>query len=336
MWSAVNEHITDGTSGIAPNNSPIALIIGTYSKELNKAVSIGKNSNITELLGVGELSRRIHDMQKTMDDCSIIVIKSQNDILGKIINNSNNPLVNILGNPLGTCTIKITAETSGNLSTAKLNILIDGDINYIEEGVILQDGVYSIDDLGVAISFDDAIVFEDNQSFIFKTIAPKSTYKELEDKITQYLDLYTPEFIFIAQEINRQDADLFAILSEQLFEDHKACFFLLETNLDNSLPINEAITQKKEEFNKLDGRFLSIICQDGFIKTENGLERRSPSGLCAGHITKSSVNQSIGATNKFPISQYQLPDNWTNSESRSLDESRFITLRTYAGLNNLF
>jgi len=48
------------------------------------------------------------------------------------------------------------------------------------------------------------------------------------------------------------------------------------------------------------------------------------------------VNQSIGATNYFAIYNCELPLNWTNANSRALDESRFITLRTYAGLQNLF
>ncbi len=58
--------------------------------------------------------------------------------------------------------------------------------------------------------------------------------------------------------------------------------------------------------------------------------------LCAGHITKAAVNQSIGCTHLFGIYNQELPEGWTNANSRALDEGRFTTLRTYAGLMNHF
>lgn len=117
---------------------------------------------------------------------------------------------------------------------------------------------------------------------------------------------------------------------ETLFTDkHQPLFALLETNLDSSKPLAEAVTAKIAEYKGVDARFVSVVCQPL-------ANRQSAAALCAGTLTQASVNQSIGATKYFGMQGLQLPEGWTNQTSRSLDEARFITLRTYAGLNGLF
>ncbi|MGL4388197.1 MAG: DUF2586 family protein [Brevinema sp.] len=338
MWASVNEQITDGTSSLLSSTGPIAIVVGTCSYNLEKPISIGKNSDINSLLGIGELPRRLKDMQMTMADCSIIAVKSTADITGSItpVNQLGNNPIEVLGVPLGSSEITLTVDQGGSLDTAKINLSVTGDIYLKQEGVVIQDGVLTIEELGIGILFELDAMLEKGNFWSFSTKAPTSTYLELEKAITNTLELYTPEFVFIAQEITSNEATLLGTLTEQLFEDHKPCLFLLETNLDHSKSLAEAITCKKEEFSSLESRFISIVCQSGYIKTKNGNEFRSPSGLCAGHITKAAVNQSIGATNYFAITQHEIPYNWSNVDSRALDESKFITLRTYAGLNNTF
>ncbi|MGL4393983.1 MAG: DUF2586 family protein [Brevinema sp.] len=338
MWASVNEQITDGTSGLLPNTGPIAVVVGACSYDLKKPITVGKNSDLAALLGVGELPRRLKDMQMTMADCSLVVMKSNSDIEGHVSEvdqiGSNN--ITVVGDPLGSSEILLVIEQGGTLETAKINLTVTGDLYLKQEGIKIEDGILTIDELGVGVVFETDVLLQKGDTWSFSTTAPKSSYLELENAIIQSLELYTPEFVYVAQDINAKDAQLFGTLTEQLFEDHKPCLFLLETNLDHSKSLAEAIALKKEEFAGLDARFVSVVCQSGSVKTKYGDEFRSASGLCAGHITKAKVNQSIGATNHFAITQFELPYNWSNINSRALDESKFITLRSYAGLNNLF
>ncbi|MGL4367655.1 MAG: DUF2586 family protein [Brevinemataceae bacterium] len=356
MWSTVNEKITDSTSGLLPNTGPIALVVGPSSKfagkgidlPASKAVTIGRSSNIEEIFGIGEMPRRLKDMQSVMSDCTVIGFGTEADIPGTIIEESSNNAVQLMvdGEPLGTSEISLKVineqvvnsknkQTGYNLGTVNFELDIKGDI-YLNKQIRIIDGVYTITELGIALRFAENVVFQGGESWTIKTKAPLSSITNIEAKIAKALELYTPEFIFVAQEVSVNEAELFADWSEKLFENHKPCFFLLENNLAQEKSFDIAIADKKEEFATFDGRFVSIVCQDGYVRTSKGMERRSPSGLCAGYITKSYVNQSIGAVKEFAVNNYEFHEGWTNVHSRALDESKFITLRSYAGLQNLY
>ncbi|MDK2818969.1 MAG: hypothetical protein KFW21_05930 [Spirochaetota bacterium] len=341
MWSSVNEKITDGTSGLNSNNGPKAIVVGTSSKgSLNKALSIGKKSNVESILGYGEMPNRILDMQKTMADVSIVALPTEGDILGTIstVETIGNTVITAIGTPSYTSDIQITVSNEGTIGTVEVTIASTGDKVHEESVIIPIDGIITRDDLGLSIVFpiDEDLIYTSANSWSFSTIAPTSSLKVLEAVITQALEIYTPEFVFIAQSVNGEFVKSLGSISERLFEDHKPVLFLTETDLDITRSLEEAIADKKTEFAKIDARFVSVVCQPGYIITSVGKVKRSVAGLCAGHLTKSNVNQSIGATNNFAIYDFELLDNWNNTHSRSLDESRLITLRTYAGLNNLF
>ena len=371
MWSKVNEKITDGTSGLSPNSGPIAIVVGTSSKgTLGKAISLGKKSNVASVLGYGTMPSRILDMQKTMADVSILAIPTEQTSVGTIskIEKVGNHEITTTGTPLYTSDLEVTITNSGPIGTAEVKIVSTGD-KFFEESFIIPkkvvakltkdsivdktkdeviDGLIKLDDLGISLQFPTEANYTSYfpatdtkaeilaDSWTFSTSAPTSSFETIEPMILQALEMYTPEFVFIAQSVKGEFVKALGSLSERLFEDHKPVMFLTETDLNLEKSIDEAIADKTAEFAKIDARFVSVVCQTGYVITSAGKVKRSASGLCAGHITKANVNQSIGATNNFAIYDFELLENWNNAHSRALDESRFVTLRTYAGLNNLF
>lgn len=343
MWSSIDETISDGSLGLSSDRNPKALVIGTCSKDVKYAISMGKNSNVEEMIGFGEMPKKIKDMQMTMSDCSIVAIKSYGDIPGNIseVQKTGEVDLTIIGSPLISSKVSLKLQNISNNNTKNINSIecflkIDGDLKY-SNSESFEDGILVVKELGLELRIDAIDNLSDDCSWEFYTSASQSSYLEIEKQIIKYIDIYSPEFIYIAQDIDKDFIKLLGALSEKLFDNHKPCLFLLESSLDNSdFSLSEKISIKREKFKDIAFRFISIVCQNGFVLTSHGKEYRSPSGLCAGHITNSSVSESIGATNKFPITQYEFVDEWTNDHSRSLDESRFITLRTYAGLENLF
>ena len=377
MWSKVNEKIIDGTSGLSPNSGPVAIVVGTSSKgTLGKAISLGKKSDVASILGYGTMPSRILDMQKTMADISILAIPTEQTNGGNIskIEKMGTYEITATGNPLYTSDLKITVTNSGKIGIAEVKIVSTGD-KFFEESFIIPkkvvakltkdsiadktedeviDGLIKLEDLGIDLKFPADATYTSYfpatetkaevlaDSWSFSTTAPTSSFEKIEPVITQALEMYTPEFVFVAQSVNGDFVKSLGSLSERLFEDHKPVMFLTETDLametDKGEPITmiDAIANKTAEFAKIDSRFVSVVCQPGYVLTSAGKVKRSASGLCAGHITKANVNQSIGATNNFAIYDFELLEDWNNANSRALDESRFVTLRNYAGLNNLF
>ncbi|MGL4676045.1 MAG: DUF2586 family protein [Brevinema sp.] len=328
-WSSIQEQITDGTSGLAPNSGPIAVVMGTSSK--GSTSTLGKKSDVHASHGYGELPNRIKSMQKTMADVSILAVRTEGDIKGSIspIETSGNINITVSGEPL--CTVNITAEiyTEGESGLSEIKLNINSDKNEEIIMVIPDDGILSLEDLGLTLIFPLEELFTETNKWRFSTTAPTTKFETFTKSLEHILEIYTPEVIFIAQTTDAEFNKKLGSLSERLFEDHRPVLFLTETML-NPGNFDEAITEKQKEFAKVSSRFVSVVCEPNTKSIEK------MSGLVAGHITKAKVNQSIGATNYFPVYDYTLPQGWTNVHSRALDESRFITLRTYAGLQNLF
>ncbi|MGL5956792.1 MAG: DUF2586 family protein [Brevinema sp.] len=329
MWSSVQEQITDGTSGLAPNSGAVALVVGTSSRGGYSLLTLGKKSDISEVLGYGELPNRLRDMQKTMGDVSILALRTKGDIAGSVspITTIGNINITLAGSPLCASEVNVSVYTEGEIGQAEVKISLTGDVERVE--LLPEDGIITLEDVGITLVFPLDIEYLETSRWFFETTAPTSSVEVIKEAVENALELYTPEFVFVAQSVDAGYVRTLGQFSEQLFEDHKPILFLTQTELSLDLPIAEAIAEKQVEFAKVDARFVSVVCQPLQGKT-------LASGLVAGHMTKAKVNQSIGATNFFAVYNEDLPAGWTNTHSRALDESRFITLRTYAGLQNLF
>lgn len=331
MWSSVNEQITDGTSGLVPNSEPSALIVGTSSKGSANPIAFGKKSNIQEIFGYGELPKRLISMQQTMGDVSVLAMRTEGDINGDIsdITTAGNININIVGTPLYQSNVEIEVHTEGDIGQAEVKINVSGFDQFSKIHLIPEDGMLAIESLGIIIAFPLEVTYFTNSKWSFTTTSPTSSIEVLKESIQRALEIHTPEFILIAQDVNASIVKHLGELSEHLFEDHKPVLILTETELDKSVSFEDAIAIKQAEFANMEFRFVSVVCQPLDSKY-------IASGLLAGHLTKARVNQSVGATNYFAVYNMNLPIKWTNVHSRALDESRFITLRTYAGLKNLF
>lgn len=226
--------------------------------------------------------------------------------------------------------VSITVITAGAAGSAEINISITGDKTGSEILLIPANGTIALEDLGITLLFPTEGDFALTDAWSFGITAPTSTFAALQAALDAALELHNPEFVFVCQTTTAADAVNWSAAMETLFTDkHQPLFALLETNLDSSKPLAEAVTAKVKEFQGIDARFVSVVCQPL-------ANWQSAAALCAGTLTRASVNQSIGATKYFGMWGLQLPEGWTNQTSRSLDEARFITLRTYAGLNGLF
>ncbi len=328
MWSSVTEQITDGTSGLTPGGQPSAVLIGTSSKGThNTAYAIGKKSDYADTFGSGTLPDTIQYMQNTMSDVTTLAIRVEGSSDISDISTDGDINIEVLGTPTAKVDCEISILTEGTSGQAEVVVTCGDDFE--ETHLIPDDGILAIDELGITVAFPIDVDYTTVNKWTFSTSTPVASFEVIEDAINNILEAYTPEVIVIAQTVDADFVNKLGSLSESLFEDHKPTLFLTNTELDSSKSYTEAIADKQLEFAKIDARFVSVVCQPLS-------DDISALGLCAGHTIKARVNQSIGATNYFGIYDATLPDDWTNVYSRALDEGRFITLRTYAGLNNIF
>lgn len=340
MWSSVNENIVDGTSGLDPSGDPIAILVGTSSLgTVNKAITIGTISDVSKILGYGSLPNILKDMQLNMADVPVLAVRSEADIQGNIrgMVTEGDLEITVTGAPLVKSLITVTVNIEGEIGTAELKIQSEGDIESSELMIIPADGVIDLPNMGISILMPIEASYSSNMKWVFGTSPPASSLEAIKAAVDKTLEIYSPECVVVCQPSSSADVKYYSQCAEEYFTEwHQPLFFVTQTELDATKNLDEAIADKVSEFDKVEARFVSVLCQYGTLINGSKKYIRQPLGLLVGHITKAKVNQSIGATNNFALSNYELPYYWSNVHSRALDGGRFITLRTYAGLNNVF
>ena len=329
MWSSVEEKISDGAAGLSPSSSPAIVFVGTAEKGLsNKAYSLGKRSSTASIFGQGRLSEIVGDCQKSMGDVSFIAVRAEGDIGGEIgLVTSKGAEIVVGGTPAFGASVVIEAT-----SNEEVFLMINGDKRYLP---VLDDRYMVIGDTGLSAVMPDTMAKGDRWEFV--TTAPKASREALKKAIDSVLELYTPEAVFVCQNSTAGDASYWGAQAENYFQaEHKPILFILSSDLGGGSSYDSLIADKIEEFAKVDAQFVSVICQAGEIIEGSSFYKRSPMGLLASTFTKCGVEESIGATRSHAVANYSLPEDWTNVHSRALDEARFITLRTYAGLNGIY
>lgn len=332
MWSNVEEKITDGASGLAPKSQPPVVFVGASSRGTpNTPYVLGKAGSPSGIIGYGSCANAVRDCQKNMADVSILAVRSEGDIPGEIgaiskSQGAGNAVAS--GEPLFSATVEIEA-----LSSEEVRITLGGDKASKDTILIPEDKTIALEELGLSLLLPAGISAGDKWSFTATT--PSSSREALKKAVNAALEIYTPEAVIICQDSTAEDAAYWGAEAESYFDNHKPVLFILQTALAEG-KIDDAITSKIKEFAKTDARFVSILCQPGTVIDGSIKHKRQPLGFLAATLTKAAVCQSIGATRWFAVPNFAFPEGWTNESSRALDEARFITLRSYAGLNGIF
>lgn len=126
----------------------------------------------------------------------------------------------------------------------------------------------------------------------------------------------------------KKSIDIISNISEKMKELGYPTLFITETELNYEVGIEFSINKIKKDFSDLNARFVSVICQP--------LIDGRAIGILAGNLANCEANVSISSTVRFPIYKHLPPNGWKNRHSRMLDESKFLTLRTYADLEGYY
>lgn len=325
MWANITEEIKDGILGLSSGDSPQALVVG-YSDTGNSEIQpFSRQSDVKKLFGNGPLSDHLTILQEYMGENPILAMSIEGDIKGKttLISSSGSAEITYDGNPLYDMLITITKKEEG----FSVQIKHKQEYTFISEN--LEEDFFGIN---VTVGEDAEI----GDWWKLKTTGPKSSLKALEQAIDKALEIYDINFIVIAQDSSVEEVSFWGRKADSLFEEHKPAIFLLETTFDQEEDFTSAINQKIIAFKDISSRFVSVVAQAAYISTNQGKIWGSVLPACLGTLINSNVSKSIGAIRDYVVQGISFPQNWTNLQSKTLDEARFITLRSYSGLKGLF
>ncbi|SFB75433.1 Protein of unknown function [Brevinema andersonii] len=325
MWANITEEIKDGILDLSSGDSPQALVVGYSNTSSSEIQPFSRQSDVKKLFGNGPLSDHLTILQEYMKENSVLAMRTEGDIKGKttLISSSGSAEITYDGDPLYDMLITITKKEEG----FSVQIKHKQEYTFISEN--LEEDFFGIN---VTVGEDSEI----GDWWKLKTTRPKSSLKALEQAIDKALEIYDINFIVIAQDSSVEEVSFWGRKSDNLFEEHKPAIFLLETTFDQEEDFTSAINQKIIDFKDISSRFVSVVAQAAYISTNQGKIWGSVLPACLGTLINSSVSKSIGATRDYVVQGISFPRNWTNLQSKTLDEARFITLRSYSGLKGLF
>ncbi|HCL57272.1 MAG TPA: hypothetical protein DHW82_09735 [Spirochaetia bacterium] len=345
FYGDVYETIVDGVSGLSAGGDPSCQIVGSCSLgEVGKKYLLGKNSDLS-VLGEGNLVDGIRDFFLTAPADSVIVaVPTTGDIAGSlstVTKTGTGTATNALtGTPKCNAEVILEITKAGALNEARAKYSTDGGDTYTEEFIIPVGGAVTIDPCGAVITFTEggtpAESFVLGDTYSFTATAPKSSLAKVIEGVNAGLDLYSPEFVFVAEDMDDTGWAGLGSLADTYYSAHKPVFFITKL----ALPSGDVDTYVSDLMTKratFAHRFVVVCAQYGEIIGADGkLPARNGAGILSGTIASANVNQSVGEVNAFPVTVFKMPSGWTEAHSKTLDDGGFTVLRRYAGLKSLF
>lgn len=252
--------------------------------------------------------------------------------------------VEITGSPYNAFDIIFKITGKGGLNAATFIYSIDGGHTYSGEITIPLDGIFNIDETGLAAKFTvDATDFEVDEVFICKTTAPQMTNGDVLAAIEKLKTLNDDfEFVHIVGESSPQLWS--AVSAQQLIlarDYHKPIFFMLEAyNIRDDEMVEDYAFRLEADRKLVKNYDVQVVAARSLYKGMDGIIREiNNAGIVAGMYAKAKVSQSIGETAVFSIDSQQMQELrpvGIDEYIAVLDEASYLTFRQYDGLEGYY
>ncbi|MDK2955414.1 MAG: hypothetical protein PWQ57_910 [Desulfovibrionales bacterium] len=257
--------------------------------------------------------------------------------IGPISKVGDGPSVSASGDPLAAAQVELVIVSGGGLNEGTYKLSVDGGDNYGSTKTIPLDGALAVGSTGVTITFaDDTYVTGD--TYTFDVLAPVPTITDVIDAIETPLELYDVEFVYVVGPSDSVDWAAVGVVADELWDKHRPTFFKLETRMPyDDEDIDDWVAALVEEQADFSHRFVQVIAAYGEVVDSSGYSKvRNWAGLQAGRVIGLSVQRAAGRVRDGGISQGTLPDDYKSAHQSTLEDARYVTARTYAGLSSAY
>ena len=331
----------DNNSG-SPSGGNFPLVVGTCtSGDIGKVVIVGQDTNLEEKFGFGNLVDKLGDLfNHAGSNAGALVVRVNASIAGVIgtvkETKKGTGTVTISGDPLINASIIVKITKDGTLNTAECKYSIDNGDNFSGVLLIPIDGAIVIENTGITFIFNGD--FKKDDTFELYIKGQSASITSIMEAIKEPLEVYDVPLVFITEPTNSIDWVGLDLKGRELFNKHRPTFFLCSTRIPaENEQLDDWINEMVADTDGFASDNVAVCCGYGYIMDRKGIKKeRDISGIVAGFICNSDVNQSIAEVNQFPISALFLPEGFNSAHSTVLENARYITIKTYAGLNSRF
>lgn len=252
------------------------------------------------------------------------------------------------GKPNNEYDIVIKIVGQGTLNQAIFKYSINNEYSYSDEITVPSSGQYEILGTGITVKFA-ADTNSPNDSFLIndkykvKTIAPQLSNSDVltvVNAIKNFTIQY--EFVHIIGESTVGLWSALAIEAEKFLSTYyKPLFFVLETRkIGANETLKEYVDSLIAERKTIKSNYIQVVpARSMYLKMDGSTKNINNAGVVSGLYSLAKVQQSIGETRNFSISESKmlklLPEG-IEEYLKDLDEEGFLTFRKYEGLEGFY
>ncbi|MDY0349051.1 MAG: DUF2586 domain-containing protein [Tenuifilaceae bacterium] len=334
----VTTFIVDGTSGLAPGGVDGAVMVaGCCSLGTpGKAYLLGKDSDLSGLLGVGVLVDRLRDLFATGGQSPVViavpVAGSGGAVSAVTTQGPTGPVVTVAGTALADAAVTLAIVKGGMRNVATYKLSLDG-YAWSPEKTVPTDGLIPVGSTGVTITAP-ATALTAGTTYSFTTTAPVASISAVLAAIEAPLGLYDVESVYITGPSGPADWAAMGAMADTLWNAHRPTYFRAEARLPGAAEsLDDWVAALVAQSAQYAHRFVAVCAAFGEVSDSTGRRlKRNWGGLLAGRVMSIPVQRAAGRVRDGGISQGSLPKGFTSAMQKALEKARFATAKYYAGL----
>lgn len=253
----------------------------------------------------------------------------------------------VSGKPNNAFSISIKITGAGGFNAAALKYSLDGGYSYSDEMTMPLLGEVTIPNTGLKFKFTEGATpadsFKVGDVYSVKTEAPQMINQDVITAIGK-LKFLTEDYEWV-HVVGESTKDLwYAVATQQkTLADtyHKPLFFVLEARKKqaNETVDDYAIALSKEKKDIQNYDIQVVAARSIYTRMDNTTREINNAGIVCGWYAQAAVQQSIGETKTFSISEkkmLQLMPKGIEQYLSLLDDSNYLTFRKYDGLSGFY
>ena len=358
MLRDVTTTVTDGLLGLSwQKGDGVHVKIGVSSVVSSAPIAIDGNmtaAKIKLLLGYSPLADKTMDSVESGSSLIYCIPVSAStsgtkSAVTKTVTGSGN--MTVAGDPNNVFSVIVEITGQGRRNTALFRYSIDGGYSYSEELTVPLTGAYVMPLTGLTVTFtegaspDEATSFKVGDKYSFTTTAPAMTNADVLTAIDKVRSISDFELVHI---VGESQPALWAAVSEkqQTLADtyKKPVMFVLEAYAPGTDDTAEEYAASLQaDKNTVSSTDIQVVAARSLYIGMDGITREiNNAGIVCGLYAKTSVQQSIGKTRDSAgmgiarSKMLELRPAGIEDYLGQLDAAKYLTFRTYEGLDGCF
>lgn len=346
MLRDINISLSDGALATASSATGIHVKIGASPIVSSEAIAIRNTMNakrIKELLGQSPLADAVMDSIENgsaLIYCLPVAASTAGSAGSVTATATGTGTVTVTGAPTNAFKVVVKVTVGGVLNAAAIRYSLDGGSVFGDEQTIPANGAVTLTNTGITLGFAaGATGFVAGDQFVFATTAPAMSNADVLTALDKVRNINaTIEFVHV---VGASDPALWAACGEAAAKYHsdykRPLFVVCEAPAPAADQVADAYaTQLVNLQNGINSIYVQVVAARGVYTRLDGVTAdKNLAGVICGFYAAASVQQSIGETKSFSISESKLsaltPIGFLD-EAAALDDARYLTVRRYDGL----